>query len=43
VECLHLVLLRAGETRNTSTASTSVTIEDPEVPLNKSVVLHIPM
>ena len=30
VECLHLVLLHAGETRNTSTASTAVNIEDPD-------------
>ena len=27
--CLHLVLWRAGETRNTSTVSTAVNIEDP--------------
>jgi len=30
VECLHLVLLHAGETHNTSTASTAVNIEDPD-------------
>jgi len=30
VESLHLVLLHAGETRNTNTASTAVNIEDPD-------------
>ena len=50
VECLHLALLHAGETRNTSTESTTVIIEDQIdgirwsslSSLNKSVVVHIP-